>query len=83
VISMLINESVDALYLNVASRDDLDTAVCNGVNYPKGLLKWCDEIGADKILNSLVTLHETYLEERYRPSVLLRKIAASKTKFYS
>ena len=83
VISMLINESVDALYLNVASRDDLDTAVCNGVNYPKGLLKWCDEIGADKILNSLVALHETYLEERYRPSVLLRKVAAGKTKFYS
>lgn len=83
VIAMLINESVDALYLNVATRDDLDAAVCNGVNYPKGLLKWCDEIGADKILNTLLTLHSTYLEERYRPSVLLRKMVGDKKKFYS
>lgn len=83
VISMLINESVDALYLNVASRDDLDSAVKNGVNYPKGLLQWCDEIGAQKILDTLIGLHNTYLEERYRPSVLLRKISSEKKKFYS
>lgn len=83
VISMLINEAVDAFYLNVAGRDDLDTAMQKGVNYPKGLLKWCDEIGAEKILATLVGLHETYLEERYRPSVLLRKMVADKKKFYS
>ncbi len=83
VISMLINESVDALYLKVASRDDLDSAVKNGVNYPKGLLQWCDDIGAEKVLSTLVNLHQTYLEERYRPSVLLRKMVAEKKKFYS
>ena len=83
VISMLINESVDALYLKVASRDDLDSAVKNGVNYPKGLLQWCDEIGAEKVLNTMVTLHQTYMEERYRPSVLLRKITAEGKKFYA
>ncbi len=83
VISMLINESVDALYLKVASRDDLDSAVKNGVNYPKGLLQWCDEIGAEKVLQTLTNLHQTYLEERYRPSVLLRKMVAEKKKFYS
>jgi 3-hydroxybutyryl-CoA dehydrogenase len=83
VISMLINESVDAYYLKVASRDDLDSAVKNGVNYPKGLLQWCDEIGAEKVLETLINLHQTYLEERYRPSVLLRKVVAEKKKFYS
>ena len=83
VISMLINESVDALYLKVASRDDLDSAVKNGVNYPKGLLQWCDDIGAEKVLSTLVNLHQIYLEERYRPSVLLRKMVAEKKKFYS
>lgn len=83
VISMLINESVDALYLKVASRDDLDSAVKNGVNYPKGLLQWCDEIGAEKVLQTLTNLHQTYLEERYRPSVLLRKMVAEKKKLYS
>lgn len=83
VISMLINEAVDALYLNVANRDDLDTAMLKGVNYPKGLLKWCDEIGAQKILDSLNGLREFYGEERYRPSPLLKKMASENKKFYS
>jgi 3-hydroxybutyryl-CoA dehydrogenase len=83
VIAMLINEAVDALYLNVASRDDLDLAMMKGVNYPKGLLHWCDEIGAKEILLTLTDLHSTYLEERYRPSVLLLKMAAEGKKFYS
>lgn len=50
VICMLINEAVDAFYYKIASRDDLDIAVKNGVNYPKGLLEWCDEIGVDTVL---------------------------------
>ena len=83
VVSMLINEAVDALYLNVANRDDLDTAMLKGVNYPKGLLKWCDEIGAQKILDTLNGLREFYGEERYRPSPLLKKMASENKKFYS
>ena len=53
-----------------------------GVNYPKGLLKWCDEIGGDKILAELTELKEEYSEERYRPSVLLKKIVKENRKFY-
>lgn len=82
VIAMLINEAADALYLNIASKEDLDLAMTKGVNYPKGLLKWCDEIGAEKILNILHSLKEDYSEERYRPSVLLKKMAKEKRKFY-
>jgi len=83
VISMLINEAADALYLGIASREDIDLAMTKGVNYPKGLLKWCDEIGADKILDQLNDLRETYSEERYRPSVLLKQMAREKKKFYA
>ena len=83
VISMLINEAADALYLGIASRDDIDMAMTKGVNYPKGLLKWCDEIGADKILSQLNELKEEYSEERYRPSVLLKKMVIEKKKFYA
>ncbi len=82
IISMLINEAVDALYYNVASKEDLDLAMTKGVNYPKGLLKWCDEIGADKILKELEGLRELYSEERYRPSVLLKKMVEENTKFH-
>ena len=82
VLSMMINEAVDALYLGVASRDDLDLAMTKGVNYPQGLLKWCDEIGADKILEMLNMLKEEYAEDRYRPSVLLKTMVKEKRKFY-
>jgi len=72
IISMLINEAYDALYLNIASREDLEIAMTKGVNYPKGLLKWSEDIGPQKILNTLMELHSIYLEDRYRPSVMLR-----------
>jgi 3-hydroxybutyryl-CoA dehydrogenase len=82
IIAMLINEAADALYYNVASKEDLDLAMTKGVNYPKGLLKWCDEIGADIVLNTLNDLREHYSEERYRPSVLLKRMVKEKTSFH-
>lgn len=81
VIAMLINEAVDALHLNIASAQDLELAMTKGVNYPKGLLQWCDEWGADKCLNILDGLYNEYHEDRYRASVLLRRMAAEKKKF--
>ena len=73
VLAMLINEAADALYLNVASAGDLETAMTKGVNYPKGLLQWCNEWGLDKCLGQLDSLYNDYHEDRYRASVLLRK----------
>jgi 3-hydroxybutyryl-CoA dehydrogenase len=83
VISMLINEAVDALYLKIASRDELDLAMTKGVNYPKGLLKWADEIGIKVILSTLDGLHKEYGEDRYRASIFMRKMAIDNLKFYS
>jgi 3-hydroxybutyryl-CoA dehydrogenase len=83
VLTMLINEAVDAFYLKVATREDIDLAMTKGVNYPKGLLRWCDELGAEKILNNLMSLRIDYAEERYRPSVLLHKMAKENLRFYS
>ncbi len=82
ILVMLINEAVDALFLNIASRDDLDLAMTKGVNYPKGLLKWCDELGADWVLEELEQLQEEYGEERYRPSPLLKKMVREQRTFY-
>ena len=82
VISMLINEAVDALFLNIATRDDIDLAVTKGVNYPKGLLKWADDLGLEKVLNQLMLLQEEYGEDRYRPSPLLRRMVKAGKTFY-
>ncbi|PTT73748.1 MULTISPECIES: 3-hydroxyacyl-CoA dehydrogenase NAD-binding domain-containing protein [unclassified Chryseobacterium] len=74
IISMLINEAVEAKRLGVANDEDIELAMQKGVNYPKGLLAWGKEIGYAKISETLQDLYEEYQEERYRQSPLLRKL---------
>lgn len=74
IISMLINEAVEAKRLGIASDEDIELAMQKGVNYPKGLLAWGKEIGYSKISETLQDLYEEYQEDRYRQSPLLRKI---------
>ncbi|SMO94821.1 3-hydroxybutyryl-CoA dehydrogenase [Chryseobacterium rhizoplanae] len=74
IISMLINEAVEAKRLGVANDEDIELAMQKGVNYPKGLLGWGKEIGYAKISETLQNLYEEYQEERYRQSPLLRKM---------
>lgn len=76
-LTMLVNSAVDAVFLRVASPRDVETAMQKGVNYPKGLLAWGDEIGAPEILRRLTDLQAEYGEERYRASPLLRRTVAS------
>lgn len=83
IVVMLINEAADACYLNIASREDIDLAMTKGVNYPKGLLKWADEVGINHCVSSLDQLYNEYLEDRYRCSPLLRKMARDGRKFYA
>jgi len=45
-----------------------------GVNYPKGLLVWAEEIGLKNVLSTLQNLYEEYNEDRYRPNVLLKRM---------
>ncbi|MEP6780917.1 MAG: 3-hydroxyacyl-CoA dehydrogenase NAD-binding domain-containing protein [Gemmatimonadaceae bacterium] len=73
VLAMLINSAVDAVHQRIASPADIELSMTKGVNYPKGLLKWADEIGPHKILRCLDGLHNEYREERYRASPLLRE----------
>ncbi|SFH85248.1 3-hydroxyacyl-CoA dehydrogenase NAD-binding domain-containing protein [Halpernia frigidisoli] len=74
IISMLINEAVEAKRLQIASDEDLELAMQKGVNYPKGLLAWGKEIGYQKISETLQNLYETYQEERYRQNPLLKTL---------
>jgi 3-hydroxybutyryl-CoA dehydrogenase len=79
---MLINEAADALYLHISSREGIELAMTKGVNYPKGLLQWADELGIENVLKALETLHYQYGEDRYRPSILLRNMVRDKQRFY-
>ncbi len=83
ILLMLINEAADALFWQVASAADIDLAMTKGVNYPKGLLAWADELGIAHCVNMLDSLYETYHEDRYRCSPLLRKKAMLCETFYA
>ncbi|AXT19151.1 3-hydroxybutyryl-CoA dehydrogenase [Flavobacteriaceae bacterium AU392] len=82
VLVMLINEAADALFLNIASADDIDNGMTKGVNYPKGLLAWADEKGIDWCVFKLDGLYTEYHEDRYRCSPLLRKMARENKTFF-
>ena len=82
ILLMLINEAIDAVFMQVASKEDVDLAMTKGVNYPKGLLAWADEIGLENILNHLQILFDEYGEDRYRPNPLLRQMVKQKQTFF-
>ena len=82
VVVMLINEAADALYLNIASAADIDSAMTKGVNYPKGLLAWADEKGVASCVEQLDNLYDIYREDRYRTSPLLRRMAEKNETFF-
>jgi 3-hydroxybutyryl-CoA dehydrogenase len=79
---MLINEAADALFLKIATREDLDLAMTKGVNYPKGLLAWADELGINRVVEGLDDLYHEYLEDRYRCSPLLRRMSRNEETFF-
>jgi 3-hydroxybutyryl-CoA dehydrogenase len=82
ILVMLINEAADAMFLNIASAQDIDNAMTKGVNYPKGLLAWADEKGIDWCLQKLDNLYNEYHEDRYRCSAILRRMNRDNKTFY-
>ncbi|MCB0353587.1 MAG: hypothetical protein KDD64_08690 [Bdellovibrionales bacterium] len=73
VLAMLINEAIDAVFMNITTPEGVDLAMTKGVNYPKGLLRWGEEWGLGEVLSHLESLQEEYGEDRYRPNPLLRR----------
>jgi len=82
VIVMLVNEAADTLHQNIASLEDIELAMTKGVNYPRGLFEWADQIGIQNCVERMDTLYDWYHEDRYRCSALLRRMAKDKKTFY-
>ncbi len=72
VICMLVNEAAFALQDGVADKETIDLAMQLGVNYPKGLFAWGNELGWRRVLSVLDHLMREYGEDRYRACRLLR-----------
>jgi 3-hydroxybutyryl-CoA dehydrogenase len=74
VISCIVNEAFLAVSESVATAGDIDLAMKLGANYPKGPFEWADEIGPDRILNTLDSLRSTH-GDAYLAAPLLRRRA--------
>jgi 3-hydroxybutyryl-CoA dehydrogenase len=83
ILAMLINEAAEAVLFQVASPADIDLAMTRGVNYPRGLLAWADEIGIATVHQRMVALQDEYGEDRYRPSALLKRMARDGRRFHA
>jgi 3-hydroxybutyryl-CoA dehydrogenase len=76
-VAMLVNEAADAVNQGVCDAQAVDVAMQKGVNYPRGPLAWADAVGVAQVATVLRNLADTYGEDRYRVSPLLRRKVAA------
>lgn len=76
IIAMIVNEAYLAVSDEVSTREEIDTAMKLGTNYPHGPFEWAASIGKGNIL---ALLEKLYLaDKRYQPADLLIKEATKK-----
>ncbi len=77
IVCQVINEAAFTLGEGLGSAEDIDAGMIHGLNYPRGVLSWADEIGLDHVLSVLDALQSERGEERYRAAPILRRLAWS------
>ncbi len=72
VLATAVNEAAKLIEMDATTRNEIDTAVLLGLNYPRGILRMADSVGLDAIVNELDRLYEKYnKEDRYKASSVL------------
>jgi 3-hydroxybutyryl-CoA dehydrogenase len=74
IVCQVVNEAAFALGEGVGSAGDIDAGMVHGLNYPRGILAWADEIGIDHVLAVLDGLHLETGDDRYRAAPQLRRM---------
>jgi 3-hydroxybutyryl-CoA dehydrogenase len=85
-----LNNAVRMLENGTASRDDIDTAMKGGCNFPMGPLELLDLVGLDTSLSILDALYDEFRDPNYAAQPLLRRMVTagklgrkSKSGFYA
>lgn len=73
VIAMIINEAYYTVQEGTATRENIDTAMKLGTNYPYGPFEWCERIGVNHIYELLEAIYDDTKDERYKICPLLKK----------
>lgn len=72
-----LNNAVRLLEQQVASRDDIDTAMKGGCGFPMGPFALLDLVGLDTSLAILEALYDEYRDPNYAPVPRLRRMVAA------
>ena len=75
VLATAVNEAAKLIEMDATTKEEIDTAVLLGLNYPRGILRMADSVGLDVIVNEMNRLYEKYNhEDRYKASTVLTKL---------
>ena len=69
LIAMIINEAWFSLAENISSREEIDTAMKLGTNYPYGPFEWGDKIGLQRVRDLLKELQKTGMRYSIAPGL--------------
>ena len=72
-----LNNAVRMLETGTASRDDIDTAMKGGCNFPMGPLALLDLVGLDTSLSILDALYDEFRDPNYAAVPLLRRMVTA------
>jgi len=75
IIACIVNIGADIAQQRIASPEDINTAVEVGLGYPRGSLRFGDDLGPRRILGILDACHAFYGDPRYRASPWLKRRA--------
>lgn len=73
ILAPMLNEAVWALHEGLATKEDIDTAMKTGCNFPMGPLALADFIGLDTCLFILEVMHKDLKDDKFKPCPLLKK----------
>jgi 3-hydroxybutyryl-CoA dehydrogenase len=79
---MIFNEAAHALSHHIASIEEIDLAMMKAASYPRGPLRWADEIGIKQVVTGLQALQDEFRDDRYRPNPLLERMMKTGEHFY-
>lgn len=75
IIACIVNIGADIAQQRIATPGDINSAVQSGLGYPRGSLRFADDLGPQRILGILNACHAFYGDPRYRASPWLKRRA--------
>jgi enoyl-CoA hydratase/3-hydroxyacyl-CoA dehydrogenase len=78
IVASGVNAAAELIRQGVATKEDIDKGIRLGLGFPKGILEMGDDIGLDKLLDSLSAFYAKHGQAGYHPSPLLVELAENK-----